>query len=146
MIGRLTAEWTGRPLGCLFLVPLWNPVLLAEQVGTLAAMSPGRFIVQTGLGGGAHQFAAMGADVYREACSRHDREPLRVPIRKDVLVVKDRAVAERVGDALVAAGYRGFERAAVAYGDPRSSCKPIRLRTLVMPVGMSCREEARHGR
>ncbi len=207
MIGRLAAEWTGRPLGCLFLVPLWNPVLLAEQVGTLAAMSPGRFIVQTGLGGGADQFAAMGAslggraarleegirvarallageevdsalfgvagariapvppegsewwigggvaraidraarlgdcwygnadltpttaseliEVYREACSRHGREPVRVPIRKDVLIVEDRAVAERVGDALVAAGYRGFERAAVAYGDPAAVAEQL---------------------
>lgn len=200
MLGRLTAVWTGRPLGCLFLVPLWNPVLLAEQVGTLAAMSSGPFIIQAGLGGGADQFAAMGADrrersarleegirvvrallagdqvdsalfdiagariaplppeavewwicggvpraveraarigdcwygnadltpttaaeligSYREACSRHGRDPLRVPIRKDVLVLEDRSTAERVGDALVGAGYRGFEREAVAYGDP----------------------------
>jgi len=64
MLGRLTAEWVPtRPIGCLFLLPLWNPVLVAEQVGTLAAIHPGRFIVQTGIGDGAGQFAAMNADL-----------------------------------------------------------------------------------
>ena len=50
--GRLLAEWGDRPAGCLFLLPLWNPVLLAEQVGTLAAIARGRFIIQCGLGDG----------------------------------------------------------------------------------------------
>ena len=200
MLGRILAEWTTRPIGCLFLVPLWHPVLMAEQIGTLAAMSSGPFIVQTGLGGGAGQFRAMGADLgqraarleegilvvqallrgetvdstlfgiegariaplppegtewwigggvppaidraarlgdcwygnadltpetaardlgtYREACARHDREPVRIPIRKDVLIAESRAEAERAGDALMATGYRGFARGAVAYGDP----------------------------
>lgn len=64
MVGRLTAEWDpARPLGCLFLLPLWNPVLVAEQVGTLAALHPGPFIVQTGIGDGKGQFAAMNADL-----------------------------------------------------------------------------------
>lgn len=199
MLGRLLAEWTERPAGCLFLVPLWNPVLMAEQIGTLAAMAPGPFIVQTGVGGGAGQFGAMGAELagrgrrtelgirlvqallagetvdegqlgirgarvaplppagvewwvgggvpsaidraarlgdcwyanadltpssaaellslYRAACERHGRTPVRLPIRKDVLVTERQADAERVGDALVEAGYRGFERSAVAYGD-----------------------------
>ena len=48
------------PAGCLFLLPLWNPVLVAEQVGTLAAVARGRFIVQCGLGYDDAQFAAMG--------------------------------------------------------------------------------------
>ncbi|MEE9416922.1 MAG: hypothetical protein V3V01_16695, partial [Acidimicrobiales bacterium] len=31
MLGRLTAEWDpSRALGCLFLLPLWNPVVVAE--------------------------------------------------------------------------------------------------------------------
>ncbi|MEM9745074.1 MAG: LLM class flavin-dependent oxidoreductase [Actinomycetota bacterium] len=64
MLGRLLAEWTStRPAGCLFLLPLWNPVLVAEQIGTLAALTSGPFIVQTGIGGGEGQFAAMGADL-----------------------------------------------------------------------------------
>jgi alkanesulfonate monooxygenase SsuD/methylene tetrahydromethanopterin reductase-like flavin-dependent oxidoreductase (luciferase family) len=207
MLGRLLAEWTDRPAGCLFLVPLWNPVLMAEQIGTLAALSSGPFIVQAGLGGGGAQFKAMGADLaqraarleegilvaqallrgesvdselwgiegarvaplppegtewwvgggvekaidraarlgdcwygnadltpetagrdialYREACARHGRTPVRVPIRKDVFVAENRVEAEKVGDALLAAGYRGFERGAVAYGDPESVAEQL---------------------
>jgi alkanesulfonate monooxygenase SsuD/methylene tetrahydromethanopterin reductase-like flavin-dependent oxidoreductase (luciferase family) len=59
MVGRVLAEWSTRPIGCLFLVPLWHPVLMAEQIGTLAAMSSGPFIVRAGLGGGVGQFRAM---------------------------------------------------------------------------------------
>ncbi len=61
-IGRIMADWPAdRSIGLLLLVPLWNPVLAAEQIGTLAAMSDAPFIVQTGIGDGAPQFAAMGA-------------------------------------------------------------------------------------
>lgn len=64
MLGRLMAEWpTDRPAGLLLLLPLWHPVLAAEQIGTLASMSDAPFIVQTGIGGGAAQFAAFGADL-----------------------------------------------------------------------------------
>jgi alkanesulfonate monooxygenase SsuD/methylene tetrahydromethanopterin reductase-like flavin-dependent oxidoreductase (luciferase family) len=207
MIGRLAAEWTERQLGCLFLMPLWHPVLLAEQVGTLAAMASGPFIVQTGLGEGEGQFQAMGVDlaeravrleegvrvaqallhgetvdsarlgvkgariaplppdgtewwigggarkaidraarlgdcwygnadltpetarrdidVYREACALHDRVPSRAPVRKDVFIAESVAEGERVGDAIMAGGYRGFERAAVAYGDPESVAEQL---------------------
>ncbi len=207
MLGRILAEWTDRPLGCLFLVPLWHPVLMAEQIGTLAAMSSGPFIVQTGLGGGSAQFQAMGVDLgergarleegirvvqallrgetvdsdtygiagariapippegmewwigggaptaidraarlgdcwygnadltpetaawgmgmYREALARHDRQPVRIPIRKDVFIADNRAEAEKVGDALVQAGYRGFDRRAVAYGDPSTVAEQL---------------------
>ncbi len=207
MLGRALAEWTDRPLGCLFLVPLWHPVLMAEQIGTLAAMSFGPFIVQTGLGAGAGQFRAMGADlgqraarleagilavqallrgetvdsepfavhgarvaplppegvewwigggvakaidraarlgdcwygnadltpetaardidIYREACARYGRDPIRIPIRKDVFIADNQAAAEKVGSALVAGGYRGFERQAVAYGDPDSVAEEL---------------------
>jgi alkanesulfonate monooxygenase SsuD/methylene tetrahydromethanopterin reductase-like flavin-dependent oxidoreductase (luciferase family) len=175
---------------------------MAEQIGTLAAMSSGPFVVQAGLGGGDAQFRAMGADVtqravgleegilavqallrgeavdndhwavqgariapippegtewwigggvakaidraarlgdcwygnadltpetaardmeiYREACARHGRTPIRIPIRKDVFIAEKRADAEKVCNALMAAGYRGFERDAVAYGDAES--------------------------
>ena len=54
------AAWGDAPAGCLFLLPLWNPVLVAEQVGTLAAVTRGRFIFQCGLGYDEAQFAAMG--------------------------------------------------------------------------------------
>jgi alkanesulfonate monooxygenase SsuD/methylene tetrahydromethanopterin reductase-like flavin-dependent oxidoreductase (luciferase family) len=207
MLGRILAEWDDRPLGCLFLVPLWHPVLMAEQIGTLAAMASGPFIIQTGLGGGSAQFGAMGVDlgrrgalleegirmvqallrgesvdsetyavqgariaplpplrtewwiggdvakaidraarlgdgwygnadltpetgaramdVYREALARHDRRPVRIPIRKDVFIAESQAEAEKVGDALVAAGYRGFDRRAVAYGDPTTVAEQL---------------------
>lgn len=207
MLGRILAEWTNRPAGCLFLVPLWHPVLMAEQIGSLAAIASGKFIVQTGLGEGAEQFAAMGVELtqraarleegiavvqallrgesvdsalfniegariaplppdpvewwvgggvpkaidraarlgdcwygnadltpetaaaaiaeYRDACARHDREPTRIPIRKDVYVAESRHEAERVGDELLAAGYRGFSRGAVAYGDPDSVAEQL---------------------
>lgn len=60
MLGRLLAEWGDRPAGALFLLPLWHPVLLAEQVGTLASLTSGRFILQCALGGGDEQFGGMG--------------------------------------------------------------------------------------
>jgi alkanesulfonate monooxygenase SsuD/methylene tetrahydromethanopterin reductase-like flavin-dependent oxidoreductase (luciferase family) len=63
ILGRLLAEWSAAPAGCLFLLPLWNPVLVAEQVGTLAAIAKGRFIFQCGLGEDAQQFSGMGADL-----------------------------------------------------------------------------------
>ena len=62
MLGRLLAEWGEAPAGCLFLLPLWHPVLVAEQIGTLAAIAQGRFIMQCGLGWGEDRFAAMGAN------------------------------------------------------------------------------------
>ncbi len=63
VLGRLLAEWGDRPAGALFLLPLWHPVLLAEQVGTLAAIARGRFVLQCTVGGGAEQFAGLGADL-----------------------------------------------------------------------------------
>jgi alkanesulfonate monooxygenase SsuD/methylene tetrahydromethanopterin reductase-like flavin-dependent oxidoreductase (luciferase family) len=60
IMGRLLAEWHNKPAGALYLLPLWHPVLLAEQIGTLAAIMQGRFILQCGLGGDRHQFGAMG--------------------------------------------------------------------------------------
>jgi alkanesulfonate monooxygenase SsuD/methylene tetrahydromethanopterin reductase-like flavin-dependent oxidoreductase (luciferase family) len=63
MLGRLLAEWGEAPAGCLFLLPLWHPVLVAEQVGTLAAIARGPFIMQCGLGWDEARFAAMGANI-----------------------------------------------------------------------------------
>ncbi len=63
MLGRLLAEWGEAPSGCLFLLPLWHPVLVAEQIGTLAAIARGPFIMQCGLGWGEARFAAMGVNI-----------------------------------------------------------------------------------
>ena len=66
MLGRLLAEWTDRPIGCLFLVPLWHPVLMAEQIGTWPPVvrpvyRPGRSRRRRG------QFRAMGAELGERA-------------------------------------------------------------------------------
>jgi len=199
MLGRLLAEWDDKPAGCLFLLPLWNPVLVAEQVGTLAAIARGRFIFQCGLGTDEAQFLAMGANIkqrpsafeesfdlvkrllagesvssqgrfvvenarvspqpvepveywigagarvaieraariadgwlaspgvpfdkareqaawYLEGCARHGRKPTAVAIRRDVYVGESSKEAERVGRAMVAAGYRGFAPSALVWG------------------------------
>ena len=63
ILARCLAEWGDAPFGALFLLPLWNPVLVAEQVGTLATLAPGRFILQAGLGEDERQFGAMGAEL-----------------------------------------------------------------------------------
>ncbi len=63
MLGRLLAEWGEKPAGALFLLPLWNPVLVAEQTATLACIAGGRFILQCGLGTGRRQFSAMGMNI-----------------------------------------------------------------------------------
>ena len=60
MLGRLLIEWSERPVGALFLLPLWHPVLVAEQIGTLAAIADGRFIMQCAVGAGDEQFRAFG--------------------------------------------------------------------------------------
>lgn len=66
ILARMLAEWgAGKPFGALFLVPMWNPVLLAEQIGTLAALAPGRFIAQVCVGADPEQFRALGADPKR---------------------------------------------------------------------------------
>jgi alkanesulfonate monooxygenase SsuD/methylene tetrahydromethanopterin reductase-like flavin-dependent oxidoreductase (luciferase family) len=64
MMGRLIAEWDTRPCGVLMLLPLWNPVLAAEQIGTLASIAQGPFVLQCAVGGGEYQFKAMGASIH----------------------------------------------------------------------------------
>ncbi len=60
ILGRISATWSDRTIGALYLLPLWHPLVVAEQVGTLAALSTGRFVLQCALGGGEEQFAPMG--------------------------------------------------------------------------------------
>ena len=67
MLGRLLAEWHNKPAGALYLLPLWHPVLLAEQIATLAVIMPGRFIMQCGLGWDPAQSAGMGVDMTKRA-------------------------------------------------------------------------------
>ncbi|MEJ2087289.1 MAG: LLM class flavin-dependent oxidoreductase [Gammaproteobacteria bacterium] len=67
ILGRMLAEWGDKPAGALYLLPLWHPVLLAEQVATLAAIAQGRFILQCGLGGDGRQAAALGSSLSTRA-------------------------------------------------------------------------------
>jgi alkanesulfonate monooxygenase SsuD/methylene tetrahydromethanopterin reductase-like flavin-dependent oxidoreductase (luciferase family) len=67
ILGRLLAEWDQRTAGVLYLLPLWNPVLVAEQVGTLASIAGGPFVLQCAIGAGDEQFAALGADLRTRA-------------------------------------------------------------------------------
>jgi alkanesulfonate monooxygenase SsuD/methylene tetrahydromethanopterin reductase-like flavin-dependent oxidoreductase (luciferase family) len=60
ILARMLAEWGDRPAGALFLLPLWHPVLLAEQIGTLASIHQGRFILQCAGGRDDFQFSALG--------------------------------------------------------------------------------------
>ena len=65
LMGRLLAEWPDAPVaGVLLLLPLWEPVLAAEQLGTLASIAQGRFVLQCAIGGGEQQFAAMGVPLH----------------------------------------------------------------------------------
>jgi alkanesulfonate monooxygenase SsuD/methylene tetrahydromethanopterin reductase-like flavin-dependent oxidoreductase (luciferase family) len=73
ILGRLLAEWGDAPAGALFLLPLWDPVLLAEQIGTLAAIARGRFIAQCCVGADEAQFRAMGRDVRSRARDFEER-------------------------------------------------------------------------
>jgi alkanesulfonate monooxygenase SsuD/methylene tetrahydromethanopterin reductase-like flavin-dependent oxidoreductase (luciferase family) len=54
---------------------------------------------------------------YRAACTRHEREPAAIAIRRDVHVGADQADAERVAGPVLAAGYRGFDPDATVVGD-----------------------------
>ncbi len=72
ILGRLLAEWDERPAGALFLLPLWHPVLLAEQIGTLASIARGPFIMQCAIGGGREQFDAFDVPL-RERPARFER-------------------------------------------------------------------------
>jgi alkanesulfonate monooxygenase SsuD/methylene tetrahydromethanopterin reductase-like flavin-dependent oxidoreductase (luciferase family) len=200
MLGRLLAEWGDAPAGCLFLLPLWNPVLVAEHIGTLASVHHGRFIMQCALGGERGQFRGMGVNMrnrpslfeesldiirrllagetvssegryridgariaprppepvevwiggsveasidraarlgdgwlagpeltfdqakhwaafYLERCKAHGRQPSAVAIRRDIYVGSSAADAEAVSQPLIAAGYRGFDPAALTAGD-----------------------------
>jgi alkanesulfonate monooxygenase SsuD/methylene tetrahydromethanopterin reductase-like flavin-dependent oxidoreductase (luciferase family) len=100
IIARMLAEWGDAPAGCLFLLPLWNPVLVAEQVGTLAAIAGGRFVLQVGLGDDEAQFAAMGTALRT-----------RVSAFEQSLDAVRRLLA---GEVVSASGRFGFREARVA--------------------------------
>ena len=60
ILARALAEWHDAPAGALYLLPFRHPVLLAEEIATLATMMPNRFIMQCAIGYGDREFAAFG--------------------------------------------------------------------------------------
>ena len=61
-IARLMSVTGDMPVGVVMLAPFYHPVLLAEQIGTLAAFAEGPLIVTFVLGGRAQQFQAFGME------------------------------------------------------------------------------------
>ena len=61
-IARLMSVTGDMPVGVVLLAPFYHPVLLAEQIGTLAAFAGGPLIVTFVLGGRPAQFQAFGME------------------------------------------------------------------------------------
>ncbi len=61
-VARLMSVTGDMPIGVVLLAPFYHPVLLAEQIGTLAAFAGGPLIVTFVLGGRPPQFQAFGME------------------------------------------------------------------------------------
>lgn len=62
-LGRLMAETGTMETGMVLLAPFYHPVLLAEQLSTLAAFARAPLVVVLALGGNARAFSAFGMPV-----------------------------------------------------------------------------------
>src|SRR5262249_54877002 len=61
-LARMMAVTGDMPVGMVLLAPFYQPVLLAEQLGTLAAFAEAPLIVTLALGGRAQTFQAYGME------------------------------------------------------------------------------------
>ena len=61
-IARLMSVTGSMAIGMVLLAPFYHPLVLAEQIGTLAAFAAGLLIVTFVLGGRPQQFQAFGMD------------------------------------------------------------------------------------
>jgi len=61
-VARLMSVTGDMPIGVVLLAPFYHPLLLAEQIGTLAAFAEGPLIVTFVLGGRPSQFGAFGME------------------------------------------------------------------------------------
>jgi alkanesulfonate monooxygenase SsuD/methylene tetrahydromethanopterin reductase-like flavin-dependent oxidoreductase (luciferase family) len=61
-VARLMSVTGAMPVGVVLLAPFYQPLLLAEQVGTLAAFAEAPLIVTFVLGGRPQQFQAFGME------------------------------------------------------------------------------------
>ncbi len=80
-IGRLSAETGGMTVGMVLLAPFYHPLLLAEQVATLAAFVDAPVVVTFAAGGTPRTFGAFGHTVG----SRGVRTEEMVPVVRDLL-------------------------------------------------------------
>ena len=80
-IARLMSVTGAMPVGVVLLAPFYHPLLLAEQIGTLAAFAEGPLIVTFVLGGRPPQFLAFGM----EERSRVGRLEEMVPVVRALL-------------------------------------------------------------
>jgi alkanesulfonate monooxygenase SsuD/methylene tetrahydromethanopterin reductase-like flavin-dependent oxidoreductase (luciferase family) len=60
MIARISAVAGRMQIGALFMLPLFHPILLAEQIATLDVICEGRFTLKTAVGGQQDAHAAFG--------------------------------------------------------------------------------------
>ena len=105
ILGRLLAEWGDRAAGALYLLPLWNPVLVAEQTATLACINRGRFIMQCGIGGDERQSSGMGVDIrLRPSMFEESLETIRALWRGESVTVDGRWRLHKIPHLAVASG------------------------------------------
>lgn len=76
ILGRCLAEVGPMTVIPLFLLPLWHPVLLAEQVGTLASIAEGPLHCILSVGAGAQQFDPFEVDEGERASRMEEAVPL----------------------------------------------------------------------
>jgi alkanesulfonate monooxygenase SsuD/methylene tetrahydromethanopterin reductase-like flavin-dependent oxidoreductase (luciferase family) len=90
IMGRLLSEWDDRTAGALFLLPLWHPVLVAEQIGTLASIAQGPFVMQCAVGAGDEQFRVFDTSL-RERARRFEAalDVIRALCRGETVTVTD---------------------------------------------------------
>lgn len=62
-LARFAAEAGPLGLGAIVLLPLHNPIEVAEQIATLDAVSDGHAMLTIGQGWRAHEFTAFGLDI-----------------------------------------------------------------------------------
>jgi alkanesulfonate monooxygenase SsuD/methylene tetrahydromethanopterin reductase-like flavin-dependent oxidoreductase (luciferase family) len=62
-LGRLMAVTGAMPVGMVLLAPFYHPILLAEQIGTLAAFAAAPLVVVLANGGNPNPFQAFGYEI-----------------------------------------------------------------------------------
>ena len=75
-LGRLLAETGDVPIGILYLAPFLHPVLLAEQVGTLAAFAPEPLTLVLSIGAREGMFRAFGMSERSRVSRTEEAVPL----------------------------------------------------------------------